>query len=55
MLVHMKFFTGKDALLAKDLLGKAATIKRFEYSQLTIFTNWHCKKAIPRTRRGIWA
>ena len=26
--------TGKDALLEKDLLLKAATIKRFEYSPL---------------------
>ena len=33
MLVNMKFFTGKDVLLAKDLLGKAATSQGFEYSQ----------------------
>ena len=33
MLVNMKFFTGKDVLLAKDLLGKAATSQEFEYSQ----------------------
>ena len=33
MLVNMKFSTGKDVLLAKDLLGKAATSQRFEYSQ----------------------
>ena len=26
--------TGKDALPGKDLLEKAATMKRFEYSQL---------------------
>ena len=28
------FLTGKDVLLEKDLLEKAATIKRFEYSLL---------------------
>ena len=29
-----KFLTGKDVLLEKDLLEKAATMKRFEYSLL---------------------
>ena len=29
-----KFLTWKDVLLEKDLLGKAAAIKRFEYSPL---------------------
>ena len=34
MLVNMNFLTGKDVLLEKDLLEKAATVKRFEYSPL---------------------
>ena len=34
MLVNMKFLTGKDVLPEIDLLGKAATIKRFKYSPL---------------------
>ena len=29
-----EFLTGKDVLLEKDLLEKAVTMKRFEYSQL---------------------
>ena len=29
-----EFLTGKDVLPEKDLLGKAATLKRFEYSPL---------------------
>ena len=29
-----EFLTGKDALPKKDLLEKAATMKRFEYSPL---------------------
>ena len=29
-----EFLTGKDILLEKDLLEKAAAIKRFEYSSL---------------------
>ena len=29
------FLTGKDILPEKDLLEKAATLKRFEYSQLS--------------------
>ena len=29
-----EFLTGKDLLPEKDLLGKAAAIKRFEYSSL---------------------
>ena len=29
-----EFLTGKDVLPEKDLLGKAATMKRFEYSPL---------------------
>ena len=33
MLIN-KFLTGKDVLPEIDLLGKAATIKRFKYSPL---------------------
>ena len=34
MLVNMSFLTGKDILPEKDLQGKTATRKRFEYSPL---------------------
>ena len=33
-LSNQEFLTGKDVLLEKDLLEKAVTKKRFEYSQL---------------------
>ena len=34
MLVNMNFWLAKDILSEKDVLEKAATMKRFEYSLL---------------------
>ena len=52
--------TGKDVLVEEDLLEKAATIKRFEYSplgsELKKQTNNVKKniKAISKIRQGVW-
>ena len=52
--------TGKDVLVEKDLLEKAATIKRFEYSplgsELKKQTNIVKKniKGISKVRQGVW-
>ena len=52
-----EFLTSKDVLPEKELLEKAATIKRFEYSLLSKelkITDWHCKKTISMFRQGLW-
>ena len=52
--------TGKDVLVEEDLLEKAATIKRFEYSplgsELKKQTNIVKKniKRISKIRQGVW-
>ena len=44
-----EFPTSKDVLLEKDLLEKAATLKRSEYSPLGIeLKDWHCKEIISK-------
>ena len=44
-----EFLTSKDVLLKEDLLEKAATLKRFEYSPLEIeLKDWHCKEIISK-------
>ena len=50
-----EFLTGKDILQYKDLLEKAAIMKRFEYSRLEIkSTNWHCKETVSKVRQYLW-
>ena len=49
--------TGKDVLLEGELLGKAATIKRFEYSPLASQLKTQidiAKKPISKIGQGVW-
>ena len=49
--------TGKDVLLEGELLGKAATIKRFEYSPLASQLKTEidiAKKPISKIGQGVW-
>ena len=54
MLLNMNFFTGKDVLLEKDWLEKAAAIKRFEYSPLgkELKKQKSCRKTVSKIRQS---
>ena len=48
-----EFLTGKDVLSEKDLIEKAATIKKFKYSPLSKEfkkAKWRCRKAVSRIK-----
>ena len=52
-----EFLTGKDVLPEKDLLGKAATLKRFEYSPLGSELKKQtsvAEKAVSNIRQNLW-
>ena len=52
-----EFLTGKDVLPEKDLLGKAATLKRFEYSPLGSELKKQTsvvEKVVSNIRQNLW-
>ena len=50
-----EFLTGEKVSPGKVLLGKAATIKRFEYSPLSNGkSKLTLQKTISRTKQGLW-